>query len=102
MPGLMIDAVADGDVAHGAADRLDDRRIASAPRIQGGVIVTPGSPAKTNRSRWLSAAARTRTRTSVGAAQLGLGNVVAVLDAIEPAVGGDGECSHVVVALYWA
>src|SRR6267143_5118962 len=38
--------------------------VASAPRIQGGMMFTPGMPATTNRSRWLSAAALTRMRIS--------------------------------------
>jgi hypothetical protein len=45
----------------------------SAPRTCGNVCVMPGSPPTTNRSRWLSAAARTATTTSSGAWTVGRG-----------------------------
>ena len=43
------------------------------PRIHPGVMRTPGTPFTTQRSRWLSAAAHTRTRTSSGAETSGVG-----------------------------
>src|SRR6185437_3783929 len=45
----------------------------SDPTTQSGVIVIPGSPSNTNRSRRLSAAVLTRTRTSVLARNSGTG-----------------------------
>src|SRR5687768_2860990 len=45
--------------------------IPSAPRIHGGTIWTPGTPRTVQRSMWLRAAARNRTRTSVGADSIG-------------------------------